>query len=292
MSRMDSGYELLDVGDGRRLERFGALVVDRPARGADAPRRDPGAWAGAITYRDGRGWAAADGNVAPTDAAVVEIGGVRLLTALAAGGQVGAFPEHAGHVAWVRAAVRGRGGSRSEQPPSVLNLFAYTGLLTLVAAAAGGAVTHVDASRPAVAWARRNAAANDLEDRPVRWIVDDALAFVRRETRRERRYDGLVLDPPSYGHGGEGHARAFRLEQDVERLLDACRAVAAPDAFWLVSTHTIGWDAPRLGATVAGSLGIKPDVLTAAPMDISARSGARLQLGAAVLFDPLEPQPR
>jgi 23S rRNA (cytosine1962-C5)-methyltransferase len=293
---MDSGYELLDCGDGRRLERFGERIVDRPAPGATDPRRDPGIWADAISYRAGRGWAAADGLPGSTDDEPVELAGIRLLASLAAGGQVGVFPEHARNAAWVRAAVARRTpalGSGDGPAPTVLNLFAYTGLLTLVAAGGGAAVTHVDASRPAVQWARRNAEANGMADRPIRWIADDALSFLRREARRGRSYQGLILDPPSYGHGGEGgHAGAFRFERDIVELLAAARAVATPDAFWLLSTHTIGWDVKRIAAALAAGTAQPIRAVVAVPLDLTATSRARLALGAAARFDPLDVKPR
>jgi len=123
-------------------------------------------------------------------------------------------------------------------PPTVLNLFAYTGGSTLAAAVAGAAATHVDASRSAVAWARRNAALSGLADAPIRWIVDDALAFVGREARRGRRYDGIVLDPPSYGHGPNGER--WTLDQHLPALLDACLSVAAEPGFVLLTAHAEG----------------------------------------------------
>ena len=123
-------------------------------------------------------------------------------------------------------------------PPTVLNLFAYTGGSTLAAALSGAAVTHVDASRSAVAWARRNAALSGLADAPIRWIVDDALAFVGREARRGRRYDGIVLDPPSYGHGPNGER--WTIDQHLPTLLDACLSVAAEPGFVLLTAHAEG----------------------------------------------------
>ena len=292
---MDTSHELIDCGDGRRLERFGPLVTDRPAPGATGPRRDPGAWTAAISYRGGLGWATADGSPAPADDVQVDLAGMHLRAGLAAGGQVGIFPEHARNAGWLRGSIerRASGPDGAGDLTSVLNLFAYTGLLTLVATDAGAAVTHVDASRPAVAWARRNAGANGLSERPIRWIVDDAIGFLRREARRGRVYGGLILDPPSYGHGGEGgHAAAFRFERDIDELLTAALDVAAPDAFWLLSTHTVGWDADRLTATLAWTLGVRPGQVEGLPLGIEAASGARLALGAAARFDPLAGEPR
>ena len=127
------------------------------------------------------------------------------------------------------------GGRRRERrdastsPVEVLNLFAYTGLATLAMAGWGAAVTHVDAARPSVAWARENAAANGLTERPIRWIVEDARAYVRREVRRGRRYAGIVLDPPSYGHAGGGSA--WQLETDLPGLLDGCAELLEDDGF-------------------------------------------------------------
>ncbi len=296
MASMDDTYELVDAGDGRRLERFGTLLLDRPAPAARDPRRDRGAWAGAITYQAGRGWATADGDAAPATEFEARLANLTLLVRLATGGQVGAFPEHARHGPWLRTAVQRRSQPAegpAAEPPAILNLFAYTGLLSLVAAGAGAAVTHVDGSRSAVEWARRNAAENDLAERPLRWIVDDAAAYLRREARRGRRYEGLIVDPPSYGHGGDrGHNRAFRFERDIDELLREARAVAAPDAFWLLSTHTAGWDSGRLGATLATTLGVRPARITELPLELRATSGARLGLGAAARFDPLAGQPR
>ena len=129
--------------------------------------------------------------------------------------------------------LRGAGRSDARRRPTtaagqVLHLFAYTGLATLALARAGAAVTHVDASRPAVAWARRNAAANGLADRPIRWLVDDARAFVARDGGAGSRYDGIVLDPPTYGHGARG--RAWRLETDLARCSMTAARSSPPTA--------------------------------------------------------------
>jgi 23S rRNA (cytosine1962-C5)-methyltransferase len=287
-------YSLIDCGAGRRLERFGQLLVDRPAPGVTGPRRLPDRWAGAIAYHAGRGWVDPDGGAPAIRSSTVKLAGIPLVAALGVGGQVGVFPEHAVNGDWLREAVRRRGGgdgSGSSSGPAVLNLFAHTGLLTLVAAAAGASVAHVDSSRPAVQGARRNAAAAGLADRPIRWLVDDALDFARREARRGRRYAGLILDPPSYGHGGSrGSRSAFRFEQDIDELLAACTAVAEPDAFWLLSTHTTGWDPARLAATFAGLVAGRART-TPAPLTLVAESGVILELGSTVQFDPRRDDP-
>ena len=176
--------------------------------------------------------------------------GSRLELRATEAGQVGLFPEHAAMLPWLRARVAGAPAAALAPrpgPPAVLHLFAYTGLATLAMAAAGAAVTHVDASRPTVAWARRNAERSGLGDRPIRWIVDDALAFAEREVRRGRRYAGVVLDPPSYGHGPAGRRVADR-RRPARRSSTWLRALLEPAGFVLLTAHTPGFDADRLAA--------------------------------------------
>jgi 23S rRNA (cytosine1962-C5)-methyltransferase len=283
-------YALLDCGDGRRLDAFGPFIIDRPAPGASEPRRTPDRWAGAAIYHRGSGWWAADGTPLAEVGYPVGIAGVTMEARLAPSGQIGLFPEHATNAEWIAAAVRNRqtGSDAGEDLPEVLNLFAYTGLATLVAARAGGRVTHVDASRPSIPWARRNAELSGLTDAPVRWIVDEALAFVRREARRGRRYAGLILDPPSYGHGTRGRgAGAWRFDELVDDLLEACAGIAEPDAFWLLTAHTPGWDPLRLAATLRAATDAPVHELESVALDLTAESGAGLHLGAAVRLDPL-----
>jgi 23S rRNA (cytosine1962-C5)-methyltransferase len=259
-------YELLDAGGGARLERFGSRVVDRPHPGALGPRRETDAWLTAdLRFERDRGWS---GPAASSGPWTVALDGVTLELRPTDAGQVGVFPEHAEMRPWLL----------DRRATTVLNVFAYTGLLTLALAASGTAVTHVDAARPAVAWARRNAELSGLTDRPVRWIVDDAPGFVAREARRARRYDGVILDPPTYGHGTGG--RPWRLEDDLANLLDACRRILAPDGFALVTAHTPGLDPDRLGRLLAGSLRRAPGRVETGDLTVATRDGRRLELGA------------
>ena len=283
---LPGSYELIDAGRGRRLEAFGSLLVDRPAPGAVGPPRDPVRWSSALGYRAGRGWATAEGERPAETEADIQLAGVTMRAHLGGGGQVGVFPEHAVNAASLRASITARG--TADVPVEVLNLFAHTGLLTLVAAGAGASVVHVDASRPAVAAARNNASLSHLEDRPVRWIVDDAAGFVRRESRRGKRYAGFILDPPSYGHGGRDHgAHGWQFDSGIEPLIEACQAIADPDAFWILSTHTPGWDGPRLASLLGDGAGSDRQGLHSRPLELRAASGAVLRLGAVALFDPL-----
>ena len=182
----------------------------------------------------------------------LEHDGLRFEVRPAPSGQVGFFPEQIENWQWLHDTVREL-ARRDAEPPAVLNLFGYTGGSTLIAARAGASVTHVDASRPSVAWARRNAVLSGLEDAPIRWIVDDALSFAEREGRRRRRYDGIVLDPPSYGHGPGG--RRWQLSEQLERLLASCLVLTAGDpSFVLLTAHTAGLDAEALGAALIHAL--------------------------------------
>ena len=270
-------YDLIDAGDGRRLERFGDLVVDRPAPMADAPPRTPEAWSAAdLRFDRYAGWTSiADGEPPAWE---VGEGDLRFALRPTDTGQVGLFPEQAPNRAWVRAAIADalRGG----ETPTILNLFAYTGSMTLAAAMAGASVTHVDGSRPTVAWARRNAEISGLADRPIRWIVDDVEAFVAREQRRERRYDAVILDPPSYGHGGRGGG-GWRLEDRLEPLLSRSAVLTGGDpAFAVLTAHTPGFGPDRLAAELAHAFRRPARSVDAGELGLRARSGAHLRLGA------------
>jgi 23S rRNA (cytosine1962-C5)-methyltransferase len=262
-------YELLDAGDGRRLERFGERLVDRPAPGAAAPRAIAAAWPRAdLRFDRHAGW------TGPVEPWQVRVDGLTLELRPTEAGQVGLFPEH-------RTFWPAFHDDLSDRPRAeVLNLFASTGAPTLALAREGARVTHVDAARTAVAWARRNAELSGLADRPVRWIVDDAAGYVARERRRDSRYHGIVLDPPSYGHGA---GRAWRLDVDLPDLLAGCGELLDPGGWMLVTVHTTGWDAARL-ADVAETALTRLDIaeVSAGDLELAARSGTALSLGSFV----------
>ncbi len=274
-------YALLDAGAGARLERFGPVVTDRPHAGALEPRRDPSRWRTAdLRFERDRGWVARDGQ--PLEPWSIHVHGLELGLRPTEAGQVGLFPEHAAMLDWLGARVADR-LVKDALAPTVLHLFAYTGLSTLALARAGAAVAHVDASRPTVAWARENAARNGLVEHPVRWLVDDATGFVAREARRGRRYDGLIADPPSYGHGGPG-ARAWRIEVDLPALLATARGIVADDGFVLLTAHTPSLGPDRLGEALADAFGSAGAVETGT-LGIDSEAGGRLELGAFARWD-------
>ena len=263
-----TGYELLDCGDGRRLDRFGARRVDRPAPAATRPRRAPNRlWDDApLRFDRGIGWTGDD-----PSPWTVDLDGVRLELRPGAAGQLGVYPEHATFWPWLRDLVDERSGV------TVLHLFAATGATTIALAEQGAEVTHVDGARSAVAWARHNAELSGATNRPIRWIADDALAYTRREARRGRRYGGIVLDPPTYGHAG---AARWTLDSGLPELLDAIVTVASDDAFVLLTAHATGLDPAELGAALARAFG-DAVALSADPIELVATSGAILPLGAA-----------
>jgi 23S rRNA (cytosine1962-C5)-methyltransferase len=261
------GYQLLDIGDGRRLERFGERLVDRPAPTAEGVTRESDAWTRAdLRWDTWRGWS-------PESAEPWTIGLADVILELrpTPTGQVGLFPEHREMWPWLLD--RATPGS----VPDVLNLFAYTGATSLVLARAGARVAHVDASRPAVTWARRNAQLSGLAGASVRWLVDGAEAFVAREVRRGRRYAGVILDPPSYGHGAGG--KGWRLEDGLTELLDGCAQLIDREQGWaLLTAHTPGWDDERLASALTDAM--PATEVDGGRLSLTAESGEVLELGA------------
>lgn len=272
-------YELIDLGDGARLERFGEVLTDRPYAGSLVPRRAPERWPDAdLRFDRASGWTTRDGRGPRPWPILVE--GLTLELRPTEAGQVGLFPEHRLTLDWLTSQVAARVGRR-EGPPEILHLFAYTGLATLSMARAGAAVAHVDASRPTVAWARANAALSRLSDRPIRWLVDDARDFAARELRREHRYDGIVLDPPSYGHGSKG-ARRWQIGEDLAPLLALCVRLLADDGFLLLSAHSedLGPDALGRAMRVAGRVSAGASAVETGELALAAAAGGRAVLGA------------
>ncbi|HCN29998.1 MAG TPA: hypothetical protein DIT64_14925 [Verrucomicrobiales bacterium] len=214
---MQDGYELLDSGEFQKLERFGSVVLSRPcAQAVWRQSLSKADWqrATAAFFRDGGNqWRGRDRLPATWE---ISVDGMRFQLSSTDFGHLGIFPEQRDQ--WRRIRELCAAYPKAHQrAPRVLNLFAYSGGSTLAAAHAGAEVCHVDASKGMVDWARKNAALNGLEDRPVRWIVDDVTKFLERELRRSRSYDLVILDPPSYGRGAKGEV--FKIENDLPPLL-------------------------------------------------------------------------
>ncbi|MEQ8847086.1 class I SAM-dependent methyltransferase [Botrimarina sp.] len=254
-------YELIDFGDNRRLERFAGFVVDRPCPQADRPRQAPSRWREAAARYDGA--RAADGDWRPRSAersgpfeCRVPLGdSLQIAMAIrpTPAGQVGLFPEQLECWRWIAGRVKRIAATRPDEPPRLLNLFAYTGGSTLAAAAAGAAVTHVDASKPSVQTARDNAKLSGLAEAPIRWIVEDAVRYCQREVRRGSRYDLVVLDPPTYGHGPGGSA--WRIDRDLPGLLELCAELAGGvGQGFLATCHTPGVGPAELTAYLSDAV--------------------------------------
>jgi 23S rRNA (cytosine1962-C5)-methyltransferase len=273
-------YRLIDFGEGRRLERFGMLVLDRPCPAAErVEKADPAAWGEAdARFERGEGqegswqcraelperWTIAHGRL------VLELKRTEF-------GHLGLFAEQAANWDWIAGQVAAAGGT-----VRVLNLFAYTGASTLAAAAAGAEVVHVDAARNIVAWARRNAELSGLTRAPVRWITEDAMKFVKRERKRGTEYYAVVLDPPSYGHGRRGEV--WRLSRDLPRLLSMCAELTAGRRrFVLLSAHTPKFGPTRLRDVMLQSMGgTDPGRAAAAELTLCDAAGRTLPSGAVV----------
>ncbi len=224
-------YELLDSGGGRKLERYGRLRVVRPEpQCLWAPRLSDSDWTAAEAVFDpsededaGRWRFSGE----PPHSFPLAWNDVRFLGRFTAFRHLGFFPEQAANWAWLDQAAQATPGAR------VLNLFGYTGVASLVCAARGAAVTHVDASKRAIGWARENAALAGMADRPIRWLCEDARRYVQREARRGSRYEGIILDPPKYGRGPTGEV--WRLFEDLPGLMAQCAELLSDDARFLVA---------------------------------------------------------
>lgn len=227
-------YALLDSGDRRKLEQFGGVRVIRSEPKAWwSPKLPREEWAKAVATheddsREGR-WKFR-GNAAPPpwtlrfrDAFTLQ------LRFMDRSKQIGAFPEQAPHWDWIL-----KNPVPAGKPMRLLNLFGYTGAATLAAARAGWQVTHVDASKPAVAWGRRNQELSGLGSAPIRWILEDATKFCRREARRGNAYEAILLDPPAFGRGPGGEL--WKVERDLPELLRVCRDLLSPDARLMILT--------------------------------------------------------
>lgn len=241
LDNIEQTYTLLDSGNGRKLERFGPYVLSRPCSQAVwLPKLPDSIWnkADAIFVREGdTKWNFLRKDIPPVWH--IETSGVKFKISPTDFGHLGIFPEQKEFWQWIQTTIQQAKQKRSE-PINVLNLFAYSGGSTLAPAKAGAHVCHLDASKGMVAWARENAALNNLETAPIRWIVDDVGKFLQRELRRGKRYDAIILDPPSFGRGSQGEI--FKIEEHLPIILKHCRALLSDHPlFILFSCHTPGF---------------------------------------------------
>lgn len=236
----DNSYELLDSGEGQKLERFGAYVLARPCSQAVWKKAlSPKIWAQAhatFTRTEDNRWSKR-GDL--PEHWTIQTEGVAFNISLTDFGHLGIFAEQRPFWAWIQDTIR-KAKSERKTTPRVLNLFAYSGGSTMAAALAGAEVCHLDASKGMVSWARENAKLNRLEQAPIRWIIEDVQKFIEREIRRGSLYDAIILDPPTFGRGAK--AELFKIENHIIPLLDSCRKLLTSNPlFVLFSCHTPGF---------------------------------------------------
>lgn len=279
---MTTGYTLLDSGDMQKLEQIGPYLLVRPAPQAIwTPRLPRAAWdkADGVYVRESEGgghWAWKSKVKREFD---VLFNSLALELRLTNFGHLGLFPEQAENWDWLRRLIRARMKRTNDRNLHVLNLFGYTGGSTLAASQAGAHVVHVDAAKNVVDWARKNAKICDLDERPIRWIVDDALKFVKREQRRKTHYQGIILDPPSFGRGPQGEV--FKIEKDLIPLLEACSEILGGDAlFALYSCHTPGFTPITLANQLGELVGKRGGTLESGEMTVAETGGRLLPSGA------------
>jgi len=229
-------YEVLDTGDGEKLERWNDIVLRRPDPQAIWPKQQPELWTKADAYyhRSTKGGGEWEFFKKLPERWTIHYKDLKFYVRPTGFKHTGLFPEQAVNWDWMSGLIR-----KADRPVKVLNLFGYTGGATLACAAAGAKVTHVDAAKGMVQWARENRECAGLDETSFRWIVDDALKFVQREARRGNVYEGILMDPPSYGRGPGGEV--WKLENELFGLVEACEKVLAKDAlFMLINSYTTG----------------------------------------------------
>ena len=228
-------YELLDSGNGLKLERFGRIVLSRPSALAIWSPKKPALWRNATATFDRKGGLTWQGREKLPESWTVELRGIRFKLSTTDFGHLGVFPETFDIWDRITDSIK-----QANAPIQFLNLFAYSGGATLAAAKAGAACCHLDASKGMVDWAKGNATLNGLDKAPIRWIVDDVHKFLEREIRRSRTYDAVLLDPPSFGHGAKGEL--YKIEQDLSKTLDLIRPLLSKTPrFVMLTSHTPGF---------------------------------------------------
>ena len=279
-------YEIIDASGGEKLERWGDHILIRPDPQIiwNTPRENP-LWGRAEGryIRSSKGGGQWEFHTRMEESWTIGWGELRFRIRPTGFKHTGLFPEQA--VNWTWMGERIRAARASGRTVRVLNLFAYTGGATLACAAAGAEVCHVDASKGMVAWARENAALSGLEDRPVRWIVDDCEKFVARELKRGKRYDGIIMDPPSYGRGPGGEV--WRLEEQIYDMVSLCaRALSEAPLFFLLNSYTTGLS-PAVMEYLLGAALRRKGALSSSEIGLPVKeSGMVLPCGSTAVWEP------
>lgn len=233
-------YELLDSGEGEKLERFGEVVLSRPDPQALWRKSlSPEEWkaSDALFTRDGQNgsWNMKKGTPEKWN---IDFGGLKFIIKPTAFKHTGLFPEQFANWEWMKRVI----GNNEKKDIEVLNLFGYTGGASLICAQAGAKVVHVDGSNSAVKWAKENAKLSGLGDKPIRWILDDARVFVEREIKRGRKYDAIIMDPPAFGHGA--NKELWKIEEHFLELVENCMKILSDTPlFFLINGYSAGYSA-------------------------------------------------
>lgn len=238
-TQKSADYELLDSGEGEKLERYGRYILRRPDPQALWEKLLPEEkWkdADAFFYRNSEK-ALWKKNKEMKNEWQISFGNLKFNIKPTAFKHTGVFPEQEQNWNWIKEIIKKPG-----RPLKILNLFGYTGGATLAALSAGAEVTHIDGSKSAISWAKENAELSGLDKKPVRWIVDDARKFVIREIKRGNKYDGIIMDPPSFGRGGKGEI--WKIEEDFLGLLNDCAKIFSDKpVFFLINGYAAGYSA-------------------------------------------------
>ena len=275
-------YEVIDCSKGEKLERWGDYILVRPDPQViwDTPRKEKG-WhkMNAHYHRSKKGGGEWEFFDLPQQWSIH----YRSLTFQLkpfSFKHTGLFPEQAANWDWFSELIKKAG-----RPVKVLNLFAYTGGATIAAAAAGASVTHVDASKGMVTWAKENAGSSGLADAPIRWIVDDCVKFVEREIRRGNHYDAIIMDPPSYGRGPKGEI--WKIEESIHPLVKLCAQLLVDrPLFFLINSYTTGLQPAVLSYLIGTELKRFPGKVTADEIGLPVSSnGLTLPCGASGRFE-------
>ncbi|HWY79174.1 MAG TPA: class I SAM-dependent methyltransferase [Candidatus Sulfotelmatobacter sp.] len=266
-------YELLDTGNGMRLERFGPYKLIRPdPQIIWRPRLERQSWINvdAVFDAEKKKWII---KKKMPEKWLLSYKNIAFYAKLSPFKHTGVFPEQILQWEWMKSKLRNN--NEVQKNLKVLNLFGYTGIASLLCAAEGSTVTHVDASRPTINWARENQSASQLMDKPIRWILDDALKFVQREVKRGIRYDGIIMDPPVYGHGPDGEKWDFN--ESFSKLLSLCCLVLSnKPLFILVNAYAISSSSLMLENVLSDYVSDLSGTLEVGELALKEKSAGRL----------------
>ncbi len=235
-------YEILDTSDGEKLERWGKYILLRPDPQviwkSDKKNKNWKSLNGHY-HRSSKGGGEWEFFDLPNEWQISYCNGAKFNLKPFAFKHTGLFPEQAVNWDWFSSIIKKEKEKNPDKPIKVLNLFAYTGGATIAASLAGAEVTHVDASKGMVQWAKENAEVSGLKDAKIRWLVDDCVKFVEREIRRGNKYDAIIMDPPSYGRGPKGEI--WKIEESIYPFVELCEQILSDDAvFFLINSYTTG----------------------------------------------------